>query len=165
MATRRHMRPKFLSFATQPKKGNSHHPYHLMTLKAIIRIWALASLLIILAGGYFFHLMPWNAFLQDALQKAACHNQIVTDRIDAHLEDQQKAVAVFSMVPALHEALKKRDIQSIHQANAFLDLYQKTFGAGVSFLLDHEGNTIASSNRQSAGSFIGHTQTGGGRAA
>ena len=55
------------------------------------------------------------------------------------------------IAPAL---MSKRD-QDIAQANSALDRYNSAFNASVSYLMDAEGMTVASSNRKDPDSFVG----------
>ena len=52
-------------------------------------------------------------------------------------------------------ALANRTPQNIHQANAFLDVFGKTLPKSVCYLMDLQGLTIASSNRDRPDSFLG----------
>ncbi len=65
------------------------------------------------------------------------------------------AVKTLAGSPWIAPALTSKRDQDIEQANSVLDRYNSALNASVSYLMDADGLTVASSNRKDPDSFIG----------
>ena len=75
--------------------------------------------------------------------------------LTAEFEKIEKAVKSLSGSPWITPALISRKDRDIANANSVLDRYNSSMGSSVSYLLDSNGITIASSNRNDSDSFVG----------
>ena len=69
-----------------------------------------------------------------------------------HLEGAVKSLAGS---PWIAPALRSKRDQDIEHADSALDRYNATLNASVSYLMDADGLTVASSNRKDPDSFVG----------
>lgn len=76
----------------------------------------------------------------------------VTDEIEENQEDVRSLAALHVMAPACENG----SAQDIGNANAALDLFKETYDMTVCYLMNESGVTIASSNRNTNGSFVGN---------
>ncbi|MFH1081499.1 MAG: diguanylate cyclase [Pseudomonadota bacterium] len=94
-----------------------------------------------------------------AKQEIIKENEATTTLFSTLLADEFKrlegAVKAISGSPWIVSALISGKKQDISRANDVLDRYNSAMKLTVSYLLDKTGKTIASSNRNDAGSFIG----------
>lgn len=128
------------------------------------RIWfrhlmmgAMAGLALLLITGWGFtqHLGDiatrdkWDDYEHDLgmLQKSLMDKILEAERL----------VKILSNSPLIFPALANRTLQNIHQANAFLDVFSNTLAESVCYLMDLQGLTIASSNRDRPDSFLGRS--------
>src|SRR5208337_4624765 len=73
----------------------------------------------------------------------------------SEFEHIEREVRVLSGSPIIAPALISRKDEDIANANSALDRYNSGLGSSVSYLLDSNGMTIASSNRNDPDSFVG----------
>jgi diguanylate cyclase (GGDEF)-like protein/PAS domain S-box-containing protein len=114
-----------------------------------------ASLLLILAGGWFLTQSLGDLAWQQVRKDSLADNQFAIQRLAFELLQAEEAVRAMSGSPWIAPALRSKSPQTLAQANAVLDRYQQRFGASVAYLLDQSGATIASSNRGDPDSFVG----------
>jgi PAS domain S-box-containing protein len=89
-------------------------------------------------------------------ERQALNRLVATKRnLSAFLSENVKPVRVLAGMKEIREALMRTDAASLAQANGMLDHFQKTLGAEVCYLMDLQGNTVASSNRHASDSFVG----------
>ncbi len=69
-------------------------------------------------------------------------------------QDLQTA-ATLSELPPIRNALQGDSISGLSEVNRLLDIFQRSFGASVCYLMDRTGLTVASSNRHDDDTFVG----------
>ncbi|MBF0259348.1 MAG: PAS domain S-box protein, partial [Desulfamplus sp.] len=79
----------------------------------------------------------------------------IRDFFEYQLSTSLKTVRGLSGHKEIKQALTESNQVALNDASLILDNFNTTFEATVSYLMDHEGNTIASSNRNDPDSFIG----------
>lgn len=77
--------------------------------------------------------------------------------LTAEFEKIEKTVKIMSGSPWIMSALVSGKEQDIANANSVLDRYNSSLESSVCYLMDGNGKTIASSNRNSSDSFVGKT--------
>ncbi len=126
-----------------------------MRLRIIILILALFAFLSALAGG----LLYYHSFQKAAFQKTEAHAysklKLLTDHLSSYLSEHIKPVKTLSGIKELKTALKDTNLESIYQANQILDNFTKSLELEVSYLMDKNGITLCSSNRNAKDSFVG----------
>jgi PAS domain S-box-containing protein len=75
--------------------------------------------------------------------------------IENELHSSQAAASAMAGSPWILPAFLDPDPKNIENANSVLDRYNASLGFSVSYLLDLQGKTIASSNRNASDSFVG----------
>lgn len=126
-----------------------------MRLRIIILILALLAFLSATAGG----LLYYHSFKKAAFQKteadAYSKLKLLTDHLSSYLSEHTKPVKTLSGIKELKTALKDTNLESIYQANQILDNFTKSLDLEVSYLMDKNGITLCSSNRNAKDSFVG----------
>src|SRR5208283_1460954 len=126
-----------------------------MKIRAIITFFALLIFLTLaVGGGVYFHSVR-EALRNDIVGDVQDDVQAFAKGIAISLSEYQQISAAVAGLKELPAALMRKDPDSIGQANAILDHFQSTIQADVCYLIDHTGNTIASSNRDTPESFVG----------
>ena len=106
-------------------------------------------------GGYFYY----SASKQHAIKEA--HEDVermitnVSDHISLFISENQKSIKALSGMNELQQPIKSNNEYSIAKVNYVLDHYKDAIEASVVYLMDHNGKTIASSNRNEPDSFVG----------
>ena len=118
---------------------------------------AMAGLTLLLITGWLFtqHLGDiatrdkWNDYEQDLgmLRQSLIDNLLETERF----------AKILGNSPLIFPALASRTPQNIQQAHTFLDVFSEALPESVCFLMDLQGLTIASSNRDRPDSFLGRS--------
>ncbi len=126
-----------------------------MRLRIIILILALFAFLSASVGG----LLYYHSFRKAAFQKteadAYSRLNLLTDQLSFYLSEHIKPVKTLSGIKELESALKDTNLDSIYQANQILDNFTKSLDLEVSYLMDKNGITLCSSNRNAKDSFVG----------
>ncbi|MEA1969114.1 MAG: cache domain-containing protein [Thermodesulfobacteriota bacterium] len=102
--------------------------------------------------------MYYHSFRQAAFQKteADAHSRLklLTDHLSSYLSEHIKPVKTLAGIKEMKRALKDTNLESIFQANQVFDHFTKTLGLEVSYLMDTNGITLCSSNRNAHDSFV-----------
>ncbi|MFC1844845.1 PAS domain S-box protein [Thermodesulfobacteriota bacterium] len=126
-----------------------------MKLRLILLILSLMAFVFASAGGYFYY----SSFKETAFLEAENHMIIRLERIHKNLttllSEYKKPVRTLAGMKELQGLLAHSTPESLLAANRILDHFRNTLRADVCYLMDHEGNTIASSNRNDLDSFVG----------
>jgi len=126
-----------------------------MKLRNILLILAFLSLASISMGGYIYYSSLKESTLEQIHQKVISRTRIIALHIDSTLAENQKSVKALAGLKELHQALEDRDERKILKANMILDHFHKALNVEVCYLMDEQGNTVASSNRAAPDSFVG----------
>jgi PAS domain S-box-containing protein len=107
------------------------------------------------AGGYFYY----SSLKEAAFREAESENIIRLERIHKNLttllSEYKKPVRTLAGMSELQELMSNPGPEALEAANRILDHFKVTLQADVCYLMDHGGNTIASSNRNDPDSFVG----------
>jgi C4-dicarboxylate-specific signal transduction histidine kinase len=127
-----------------------------MRLRLIILILAVFAFLSASTGGWLYYYSFRQAAFQNAETQAAAHHKMLTDQLSTYLSEHIKPVKTLSRIRELGQVLENTNLETIYQANQILDLFSCSLDLDVSYLMDHNGITICSSNRNQHDSFVGH---------
>jgi PAS domain S-box-containing protein len=126
-----------------------------MKLRSILRILSLLAFISACVAGYLYYSFLKEYAFQEAERNALNRLQTTKKNLSAFFSENTKPVRVLAGMQPLVEVLSRPDPTSLKTANALLDLFKKTLGVDVCYLMDASGNTIASSNRHDPDSFVG----------
>jgi C4-dicarboxylate-specific signal transduction histidine kinase len=126
-----------------------------MKLRSILRILSLLAFISACVAGYLYYSFLKEYAFQEAERNALIRLQTTKKNLSAFFSENTKPVRVLAGMQPLVEVLSRPDPTSLKTANALLDLFKKTLGVDVCYLMDASGNTIASSNRHAPDSFVG----------
>ncbi len=126
-----------------------------MKLRSILRILSLLAFLSACAAGYLYYSFLQDYAFQEAERNALKRLQATKKNLSAFFSENTKPVRVLAGMQPLIDVLIQPNPENLRSANQLLDLFQKTLDVDVCYLMDINGNTIASSNRNAADSFVG----------
>src|SRR5208283_2545624 len=120
-----------------------------------VLIFYLILLFIVVAAGWFATRYLGDKARQEILQFNESTLLIQSSHFTGEFEHIARAVSVLSGSPMIAPALISRKDVDIANANSALDRYNSGLASSVSYLIDSNGITIASSNRNTPDSFVG----------
>ena len=126
-----------------------------MKLRTILLVLALLAFLSASIGGYFYYHSLKEFALKEADRQVASHGKKIRDHVFSNVSENQKAVKALAGIMELQEALLNGAKRIVARANSELDHFHDALGVSVCYLMDSEGITIASSNRNGPRSFVG----------
>ena len=112
-------------------------------------------LVIVIVSGVFLVLFLARTGMASLVEQSGSAMEAMSMGIQNELLSSQSTVGVMAGSPWILPALLGSGPENIEKANSVLDRYNNRLGFSVCYLLDSRGNTIASSNRNTAGSFVG----------
>ena len=126
-----------------------------MKLRSILRILSLLAFLSACAAGYLYYSFLQEYAYQEAERNALKRLQTTKKNLSAFFSENTKPVRVLAGMQPLVDVLIHPGPETLRAANNLLDLFKRTLDVDVCYLMDARGNTIASSNRNAADSFVG----------
>ena len=126
-----------------------------MRLRTIILILALFAFLSASAGGLLYYYSYRQAAFQKTEADAYSRLNLLTDQLSSYLSEHIKPVKTLSGIREMTTVLKDTNLESIYKANQILDNFTKSLDLEVSYLMDKNGITLCSSNRNAKDSFVG----------
>jgi len=127
-----------------------------MRLRMIILILALFAFLSASTGGLLYYYSFRKAAFQKTEADAYSRLELLTDQLSAYLSEYIKPVRTLADMDELKTALTRTNLDTIYRANQVLDRFTRTLGLEVSYLLNEQGITLCSSNRNDHDSFVGN---------
>jgi PAS domain S-box-containing protein len=115
----------------------------------------LALLLIAVVAGWFVTGYLGDKARREILEYNESGISLHSSRLTTEFEKTIRAVMLLSGSPWIAPALISQKEQDIENANSTLDRYNLSQNSSVSYLMDSNGMTIASSNRNDSDSFVG----------
>jgi len=117
---------------------------------------ALLAFVFACAGGFSYYYSFRNAAFQKTEDDAYSRLSLLTDQLSTYLSEHIKPVKTLSGIKELNTVLADTNLESIYKANQILDDFTKSLDLEVSYLMDKNGVTICSSNRNANDSFVGN---------
>ena len=127
-----------------------------MRLRLIILILAIFAFLSVSTGGWLYYYSFKKAAFQTGETQATAELKLLTDQLATYLSEHDKSVRTLSRIKELENVLVNTNLESIYKANQILDMFTRSLEVDVSYLMDVDGITICSSNRNQFDSFVGH---------
>ncbi|MFO8031787.1 MAG: PAS domain-containing protein [Desulfohalobiaceae bacterium] len=126
-----------------------------LRLRIMLALFALLTLILVSFGGYFYYSTLRGSVLEKAQQQSRTTVQNMSKNLDSYLSQFEQPVQALAGLEELQGALQGTSKQDLDQANQVLDHFAKSFDVSVCYLMDRQGKTIASSNRNDPDSFVG----------
>ena len=126
-----------------------------MKLRIILITISLMAFISAWSGGYLYYSSIKNSALDEANKQAILHTQAIKGYLTFFLQENLNSVRALSGLKELTNVLTSRDHFTSEEANFVLDIFTTNYHADVCYLIDRDGKTIASSNRNSPDSFVG----------
>jgi PAS domain S-box-containing protein len=126
-----------------------------MKLRIIILILAVFAFLSASTGGWLYYFSYREAAFEKVEADARYKLTLLTGQLSTKLSEHIKPVKALAGIKELIRALETTNLETIYQANKILDHFTATMNLDVSYLMDAEGVTLCSSNRNAADSFVG----------
>jgi len=124
-------------------------------LRLILLVLSLLTFLSASTGGYFYYSSLKKSAFQEVERQAATHAEMIKKNLSSFLSENIKPSKTLAGMDEFIAALTKPNDNSIAKANAMLDHFNASLKTDVCYLMDTNGNTIASSNRKDPDSFVG----------
>jgi len=126
-----------------------------MKLRLILLILSLMAFVSAAAGGYFYYSSLRDAAFNEAEGQTIIRLERINKNLSVLLTEYNKPVRTLAGMPEILAMLTNSNADSLLKANQILDHFRNTLQADVCYVMDHDGNTVASSNRHDADSFVG----------
>jgi two-component system, cell cycle sensor histidine kinase and response regulator CckA len=126
-----------------------------MTLRRIVALLALFSLVSTSIGGYLYYRSAKDAAVREAEGELGARTKLLADRVARLISANQMEVRALARFEELQDALLKTNSETVSQADRILDHFAAGLGDDVCYILDKSGKAIASSNRNKSDSFVG----------
>ena len=126
-----------------------------MRLRLIILVLSILAFLSASTGGYFYYDSLKEAAFNESERQTVTRIALIKKNLSSYLSENIKAVKVLAGMDDMLEMLVRPGTIAQNRANAVLDLFKASLETDVCYLMNHEGVTIASSNRNAPDSFVG----------
>jgi PAS domain S-box-containing protein len=126
-----------------------------MKLRLILLVLSLLAFLSASTGGYLYYSALKKSAFKEAERQANARVRTIQKNLSFFLSENIKPVRALSGIKELSQLLiQPDDTIALKNANAILDHFNKTLNVEVCYLMDPDGDTIASSNRNAPDSFV-----------
>jgi PAS domain S-box-containing protein len=127
-----------------------------MKLRLILLVLSLLAFLSASTGGYLYYSALEKSAFKEAERQAVARVRTIQKNLSSFLSENIKPVGALAGIKELSQILRRPDDPiALQNANSILDHFNKTLNADVCYLMNIEGDTIASSNRDAPDSFVG----------
>jgi two-component system sensor histidine kinase/response regulator len=126
-----------------------------MKIQRILLIMVLLVSASLSVGGYFYYSLVKEATDKEANEDVAALIQTVKSNLAFVLAKDENVIKAMAGLRVFQNALKSTTPDDLDWANSILEHFQRSLGMSVCYLMDRNGNTIASSNRNDPDSFVG----------
>ncbi len=121
----------------------------------ILVVLSLLAFLSVSIAGYFYYSSLKESSFREAEKDIAVQAERIKNRLSSDLSENLKSVKALAGLKELKQALSGKDGTALATANSLLDHFRDALEADVCYLMDREGTTVASSNRNAPDSFVG----------
>ncbi len=127
-----------------------------MKLRLILLVLSLLAFLSASTGGYLYYSALKQSAFREAERQAVARVRTIQKNLSSFLSENIKPVKALAGMQELSIVLTRpADNIALKNANTILDHFNKTLNVEVCYLMNPEGDTIASSNRYAPDSFVG----------
>ena len=126
-----------------------------MKLRLIFFVLSLLVFLSAVTGGYLYYNSLKKAAFKEAEHHAVTRVEIIQKNLSTFLSENIKPVRTLAGMSQLAELLVDGGAEAKAQTNILLDHFKSALRADVCYLMNYDGVTVASSNRNDSDSFVG----------
>jgi PAS domain S-box-containing protein len=126
-----------------------------MKLRLILLTLSLMAFVSATVGGYLYYSSLRDAAFNEAEQQMIIRLERINKNLSVHLFEYNKPIRTLAGMQELLVMLTSPSPDSLLKANQILDHFRNTLQADVCYVMDHNGDTVASSNRNDTDSFVG----------
>jgi PAS domain S-box-containing protein len=126
-----------------------------MKLRVILLVLSFLAFLSASIVGYQYYSSLKETAFTEAERQVAVQAERIKSGLSFYLSENLKSVKALAGLQELEQALSGTDEIAVAKANSLLDHFRESLEADVCYLMDREGNTVASSNRNAPDSFVG----------
>ena len=126
-----------------------------MRLRLIILVLSILAFLSASTGGYFYYDSLREAAFNEAERQTVTRIALIKKNLSSYLSENIKAVKVLAGMDEMLEMLVRPGTLAQNNANGVLDLFKASLETDVCYLMNYQGVTVASSNRNAPDSFVG----------
>lgn len=126
-----------------------------MKLRNILITLSLIAFLSAWTGGYLYYSSEKKSAFAEANSQAIFYAETVKSNLSFFLNENLNSVKALAGMKELSDALLKKDEATLLKVNSVLDYFRDIYKVDVCYLIDRNGTTIASSNRNASDSFVG----------
>jgi PAS domain S-box-containing protein len=124
-------------------------------LRVILVVLSFLSFLSVSAAGYVYFRSLQNSAYKEAEKDSALQAERIRNGVSAFLAENLKTARALAGLGEMRAVLVDPRGSSLARVNAVLDHFRDALAADVCYLMDREGTTVASSNRDAPDSFVG----------
>ncbi|MGB7630097.1 MAG: PAS domain-containing protein, partial [Candidatus Deferrimicrobium sp.] len=125
-------------------------------LRVILVVLSFLSFLSVSVAGYVYLRSLQDSASREAEKGSALHAERIRNGVSSFLAENLKTARALAGLAEMGEVLSRPGRVSIARANAVLDHFRDALGADVCYVMDRQGTTVASSNRDAPDSFVGN---------
>jgi diguanylate cyclase (GGDEF)-like protein len=124
-------------------------------LRLIVLSLALMSLIAVITGSFLYYGIIKKTVLAEANRRAASDADAISHMFTAYLSENAKSVKTLAGMDTIQAVFHDTNAATLAGANGMLDHFQRSLGTDVCYLMNTDGLTLASSNRNDSRSFVG----------
>lgn len=125
-----------------------------MKLRAILIILAVFAFLFASAGALLYYSSLKETARLEAKRQAALRTDSLKSGLTSFINEYEKPAKTMARMEEVENALTNPGSGTIQKANVILDTFHSSLNAEACYLMDQNGTTIASSNRNDPDSFV-----------
>jgi len=125
-------------------------------LRVILVVLSFLSFLSVSVAGYVYFRSLQDSAHKEAEKDSALQAERIRNGVSSFLTENLKTARALAGLVEMRAVLSDPRRSSLARVNAVLDHFREALAADVCYLMDGEGTTVASSNRNAPDSFVGN---------
>jgi len=125
-------------------------------LRVILVVLSFLSFLSVSVAGYVYFRSLQGSAYKESEKDSALQAERIRNGISSFLAENLKTARALAGLEEMAEVLSHPRGPSLARANAVLDHFRNALAADVCYVMDRDGTTVASSNRDAPDSFVGN---------
>ncbi|MBW6502924.1 PAS domain-containing protein [bacterium] len=125
-------------------------------LRVILVVLSFLSFLSVSVAGYVYFRSLQDSAHKEAEKDSALQAERIRNGVSSFLTENLKTARALAGLVEMRAVLSDPRGASLARVNAVLDHFREALAANVCYLMDGEGTTVASSNRNAPDSFVGN---------